>query len=198
MEKLPISREVEEKEKKEKPVVVYHGSSTPDLEELQPRKERVRDEKEGRVVFGTADRAFASMFLGPRPDDSWSSKGSLNGVYYILIGDEKRYRREDKGGVIYEMPGEAFEHDPSRGMETEWVAKKSITPKNKQQYPFALDAMIENGVQVYFVDERTLNEFKESVEHSPDHGQSILENLESENQRRGVNIKDFKPQDKTK
>lgn len=192
MKKLLSNEKIAGQEKTEKPPIIYHGSSTPDLEELRPKAERIRDDKEGPVIFGTADKEFASMFLGPRPDDSWSSKGSLGEAYYILIGDEERYRREDKGGVIYELPGEVFEHDSTRGMKTEWVAKKSIAPLKKQQYSSALDAMIESGVQVYFVDEKTLQKFREAIRQAPDHGLSILEDLESENQKRGVNVRSFR------
>jgi len=44
--------------------------------------------------------------------------------------------------------------------------------------------MIENGVQVYFVDQATFSELKKA----PDHGLSILKKLESENQKRGQNV----------
>jgi len=45
--------------------------------------------------------------------------------------------------------------------------------------------MLENGVQVYFVNNNIYKQIKESN----DHGFSILENLESENQRMSINIK---------
>lgn len=191
MEKFPVNNI----EIKEKPAVVYHGSSSSDLEELHPKAERFRDKKEGPVIFGTVDKEFASMFLGPRPDDSWSAKGRLKGVYYIIIGNEERYRREDKGGVIYELSGEEFDYNKNLGIKTEWVTKKPVTPLSKQQYSSALNAMIESGVQVYFVDRGTLDKFKEAVEHDSDHGQSILESLKSENQKIGKNVKSFKSKD---
>lgn len=48
--------------------------------------------------------------------------------------------------------------------------------------------MIENGVQVYFVDKPT---FKK-IQGAEDHGLSILKTLESENQRRGKNVVEFR------
>jgi hypothetical protein len=98
------------------------------------------------VVFGTHDKAFASMFLGPRPDDSWSAKGSINGINYILIDNEERFKKEDIGGTIYELSGEPFEQDLEKGMKTEWLTKSSVIPSNKKHYDSTLDAMIENGV----------------------------------------------------
>lgn len=170
-------------EKRRKPAVVYHGTSFLNLDEINPSNKRVRDRKEGALVFGAEHKEFASMFLGPRPDDTWSSKGCLNGLYYILIGDEDRYRREDKGGIIYELPGETFEFNPKVGMKTEWVSTKSVIPLNKQIYSSALEAMIENGVQVYFVDKKKLEEFnrlpKDTIVV-----RKFLESLESENQKR--------------
>jgi hypothetical protein len=45
--------------------------------------------------------------------------------------------------------------------------------------------MIENAVQVYFVDREMFTE----ISSADDHGRSILIGLISENQRRGVNIR---------
>ena len=60
-----------------------------------------------------------------------------------------------------------------------------MKPVKTIEYPSAIDAMIQNGVQVYFVDEET----HKSIQKSEDHGYAIFSQLESENARRGVNVR---------
>ncbi len=170
-------------EKKEKPEFLYHGSAF-DVEVVNPKGEHKREEKENDVVFATPDIAFASMFLSPRSDDSWSDKGKYNDVYYIVCGDEKRFKKEDKGGFIYVFPGGSFKCDEEIGMGmSEWISVDSVTPIEKKYFPSGLVAMMENGVQVYFVTRKMLQEIKESE----DHGMGILKNIKSENQKSGIN-----------
>jgi len=79
-----------------------------------------------------------------------------------VIGDEKRFKTEDRGGYVYELPGDEFECDVERGVDKcEWVAKGQVNPTNKIYFPYALNAMIESGVRVYFVDMATLRQIKE-------------------------------------
>ena len=47
--------------------------------------------------------------------------------------------------------------------------------------------MLENKVQVYFIDQETYKKIQES----DDDGLSILKNLESENQKTGINVLDL-------
>lgn len=54
-----------------------------------------------------------------------------------------------------------------------------ILLNQKIEYPSVLDDVIDNGVQVYFVDEETYKK----IEAAKDHGLSIFGELESENQR---------------
>jgi hypothetical protein len=184
-----LSKEMEQEPTKEKPKVVYHGSANLGIEEVEPRAKRIRDNAEGRVVFAAESKAFASTFLGPRFDDRLSSRGSYNGVYYILIADEEKYRQEDGGGVIYELPGDKFEHDANKGMKTEWLTKEPVVPIGQQRYDSAVVAMIENGVQVYFADKETLDRLNVAIKEAPDHGLSVLKNLKPENEKLDKNFK---------
>lgn len=173
---------------REKPPILYHGTNRSDIEEFTPNSKRVRDEKEGMLLFATPDKAFATMFLGPRADDSWSDKGKFNDVYYIVVADEEKFRKEDNGGTIFSFPSDSFACDENKGMGfAEWTTKASIKPTESENYESTLDAMIENGVQVYFVDKETFHKIK----NADDHGMSILDRLQSENERIGKNIKKF-------
>lgn len=67
-----------------KPAALYHASGNRDIEEFEPRNRHTRDRSEGPVVFGTPDKAVASMFL-VHDDDRWSEKGLHNGVPLIRL-----------------------------------------------------------------------------------------------------------------
>lgn len=169
----------------EKPPVLYHGTTLSEIEEFVPQNKHVRDEKEGKLFFATPDKAFATTFLSPRPDDTWSIRGKYNGIYYIVIADEERFRKGDGGGMLYEFPSDQFECDNTKSMrDAEWHTREKIKPIHVNAYSSTLDAMIKNHVQVYFVDK----EIFEKIKESDDHGISMLQNIKSENQKRGESI----------
>lgn len=171
----------------DKPPAVYHGSSNRNIERFEPRSEKVRDPLEGPKVFATSDKRMASVFI-VGADDSWANSGMHNGVPYIIISDRERFEKLDEGGVIYHLPSDTFETDPNKGLgEIEWTSSESVEPNHKEEHQSAVEAMLEHGVQVYFVAPETYEAWKTA----PDHGLSILKSSISENQRRGVNAVPF-------
>lgn len=179
---------------KEKPPFLYHGSPHKGIEEFEPRISKGTGEEFGAMVYATPDLATASAFLAEVKKE-WSA-GRFGDTFYVLIPfPREEFIKNDKGGHIYVLPSDTFESDPKRGLgEYEWASKTSVKPTKKIEYPSALDAMLENGVQVYFVDDNTYKQIKESN----DHGFSILKNIESENQKRGTNIKSLEEMAKPK
>ncbi len=174
-------------EKKEKPPFLYHGSPHRGLEEIEPRKTTVRDPEEGELVFATQDIGLASVFMANSRHYGCGRFNETKYCYIVEPGEE--FIRRDKGGHIYVLPSDSFETDPNKGLGVyEWTSKQKVKPIEKIEYTSALDAMLANGVQVYFIDEET----HKKIEQSPDHGYSILQGLESENQRRGANVREFK------
>ena len=170
---------------KEKPPFLYHGSPHKGVEEFEPRISQGTGEEFGAMVYATPDLATASAFLAEVKKE-WSA-GRFGDAFYVLIPySREEFIKNDKGGHIYVLPSDTFKSDHERGLgKYEWVSKEKVKPTKKIEEPSALDAMLENGVQVYFVDDNIYKQIKESN----DHGLSILKNLESENQRRGVNVK---------
>lgn len=171
-----------------KPEFLYHGSPHRDIKELEPRTKLHREKEEGKLVFATSEIADASMFL---------YKTALTGhflvegeriAYAVIVDDREEFLKKDKGGQIHVLPSETFESSPHSGMSNEWVSKESVKPTKVLEYDSALNTMLEYGVQVYFVDENTYQQ----IRNSKDHGYSIFQSLKSENQRRGMNIKEFK------
>jgi len=167
-----------------KPKILYHASTNRNIEVLEPRAETVRDRSEGPVVFATSDKVLASIFIVPT-DDSWSASGLFGDVHYFVCSDRERFEKLDKGGVIYTLSSDPFENDPSKGLGIrEWMSKVPVKPINRQEYDAGLEAMLEMGVQVFFISKQKFQELK----RSSDHGNAILRSLESENKKRNVNF----------
>lgn len=179
--------EKQEVERNERPRVVYHSSHNPDIEELTPRDERARDFDEGSVIFATPNKALASAFLIEGHNDEWTQIGFYGEIPVVVIcSNREEFIRKDRGGTLYALPSETFDFDPNRGMgEQEWTSRSNVKPTGKNTYLSALDAMIENGVNVFFVDKKTFSEINEAE----DNGASVLLNLVSENKLRGQDIK---------
>ena len=174
--------------KSERPPVLYHGSPTPDLEELKPKTESWRDKKEGPQVFATSDKRLATIFIGKEfKESSIVRSGKFGDIpYAVILGSREEFIKDDKGGYIYTLPTNKFECDPEKGLGVnEWTCKVTVKPRTVEKFDSALDAMLEAGVQVYFVDDKIYQKINESK----DHGYSTLKTLKSENQCRGVNVK---------
>ena len=174
-------------EKKEKPPFLYHGSPHR-IEELQPRTKPHREKEEGNLVFATSEVADASMFLYKAALTGHFLIEGKNVAFAVIVGSKEEFLKKDRGGHIHVLPNDTFQPSPHKGMSDEWVSKESVKPVKILEYDSALDAMLENGVQVYFVDNLTLQKIRDAS----DHGYSIFQSLESENQKRGINVKEFK------
>lgn len=171
----------------QKPNFLYHASQNPDINVLEPHTESVRDPNEGPVVFATPNLPYVTMFL-VNSDDSWTAKGRFNKTFYTVISDKNRFLEADKGGTIYTLPNDTFYCDLEKGMgRNEWVSKEAVKPIKKQHYALGIEAMIDSGVQVYFVDKQTFQKIKQSE----DHGLSILQSIQSENQKFNKNVLSF-------
>lgn len=146
--------------KLEKPSVLYHASRNPNITIFEPRTEKTRSINEGPRVFATPSRALATVFIVDT-DDSWVGSGTVNGVPYILISDEARFRALDTGGTIYSLPSDTFETNPNVGLrENEWASAVPVKPVGKEHVASALQAMQDAGVKVYFVDKKTFEEYR--------------------------------------
>jgi ssRNA-specific RNase YbeY (16S rRNA maturation enzyme) len=101
----------------------------------------------------------------------------------MCISDEKRFKELDKGGAIYSLSPKNFYLDKNKG-NTEWTSKEKVKPIKKDVHESGLDAMIENGVYVYFCDEDTLQDLKKDPRDIT-RTMNILKGLVSENEKRG-------------
>lgn len=165
---------------------LYHASPNKHIEIFEPRNEHVRDINEGPVVFATPHKDLASCFLF-KNDDSWVNISRFNDVQVIIISDSEKFVVEDQGGSIYELPVGTFLHEIRGDAKDEWTSRVAVKPKDKIDYSSSLKAMLELGVQVYFVDKSIF----EKINDSKDNGMAILRTQTSENQLRNKNIKDL-------
>lgn len=179
----------EQKEKiasPEKPPLLYHGSAHKSLEELKPQGREHRAE-EGELLYATPDLTIASIFLVEGAHYGCGKFGDVS--YAWIIADRDEFIRSDRGGYIYVLPSDSFEINRGRGLgNDEYASKEPVKPVKTIEYPSAVDAMIENGVQVYFIDQDTY----EKIQTSKDHGCAIFNSLKSENQRRGTSVNSLK------
>ena len=182
-----MTENIKNKEKKEKPEVLFIAAKIPNIKELVPMEGNYRDKKEGAVIFSTPDKALASIFLVEGHDDSWMQIGYYSGIPSAVICiDREEFIKRDKGGTMYEVPSNTFDYNPNLGMgEKEWTSSEPVKPTKETKYFSALDAMIKNGVNVYFVDKKTFDE----LSRADDSGLSILLSLTSENKRRNKVVK---------
>ena len=155
---------------------MFHASSDRKISEFLPKAESVRDENEGPVVFATPDEIYASCFIVPT-DDSWSQISRFDGAQTFICSDRKKFMQLDKGGSIYSLASETFVTDPEKSRGTrEWTSEEKVKPVDKKDYESGLQAMIEHGVKVYFVDAETFKKINEAE----DHGLEILKTLTPE------------------
>jgi 8-oxo-dGTP pyrophosphatase MutT (NUDIX family) len=165
-----------------KPKVLYVAAQTRGVKELIPMKGNYRDKDEGAVIFFFFDKTLASIYLIKEHNDNWTNLGYFGDIPYVVIKmGREEFLKKDNGGSIYEVPSDNFDCNPNLGMrEKEWTSSEPVRPLKETFYTSALNTMIENGVNVYFVNEET---FKD-IRNSKDHGQGILNSLTPENQKR--------------
>lgn len=162
--------------KPEKPSVLYHASRNAEIDVFEPSIGKRRDELEGAQIFATPSKAMTTIFL-VETDDSWTQSGSMDGTPFMVISDKERFSQLDTGGYIYSLPSDSFDTNLEKGLrELEYTSTEPVTPNEREFVPSALQAMLENGVNVYFVDKETWH----AMQESDDDGESILKSLAPE------------------
>ena len=172
--------------KKLKPEFLYHGSTNAEITEFTPKISVGSGEKYGEKIYATPNKALATVFLC-KLDKPWSA-GMYSGIpVAVLPIAREEFLETDFGGTLYTLPSASFEQNANELAGDEWASSKPIEPNEKKFYPSALDAMLEHGVQVYFVDDHT----KSEIADTNDGGASVLRTLISENQRQNRNVLSF-------
>lgn len=184
-----------------KPEKLYHGSShkidgplKPVL--IQDSPEHIHEKP---AIFGTERADVAALFMFPL--DTLASIGFEQDIAYICIWGtveeftQPRFSKnsksgagqasKDKGGYLYVLPMETFE---KVGKEYEWQSFTAVEPIEIKSYDSAIDGMIQNGAQVYFINN---NAIFDQIVNNKSHRSPILKTLTSENQKHNLKTKDF-------
>lgn len=165
---------------------LYHGGSQKINGPLQPIlvKDRPGYEHTLATVFATERADIAALFM--LPYEVLSSISFEQDIAFICIwGTSKQLKGKDIQGYLYILPSDSFE---KIGKEYEWQSLKEVLPLEVKEYPDLIIGMMECGVQVYFInDDPTFDRIVESkYDRAP-----IVKELVSENQKLGINIKNF-------
>ena len=159
--------------KPEKPPVLYHATQSANIERFEPRSIKRRERDDSPMVFATPDKTIAAAFLFPW-DDSWVQMGTIEDEPYMVISDEARFRALDTGGYIYSLPSDTFDTDMEKGLRSlEYTSSEAVEPVDEEFHSSALEAMINAGMKVYFVDRATFDE----IQSAEDDGRAIISNL---------------------
>lgn len=169
-----------------KPTILYHGSGDRRIEEFHPEKGRHQSRNEPPYVFATPKKELAIAFARSKSSPVIIGPLENNQTWFIAISDKEAFLQSDHGGAVYHLPPDTFIHNPQTKLGTsEYISAQPVKPIYKEEYDSTLDALLQAGVQVYFLDEKTYDD----LGHSKDGGYSILSGLESENLKRGINPK---------
>jgi hypothetical protein len=159
---------------------LYHASPVKGLKKIEPRSKTVPENFDKTpCIFATKYFDFATHFLVPH-DDSWANGGAFSDQSFFVISDKERFMKADEGGSIYLVEAKNFENYNKR----EWFSKSLVKVNGEVTFSSGLMAMITQGVQVYFTDKETYKE----IQRAKDHGLSILNALETENERWGFPV----------
>lgn len=118
---------------------MYHGSPTPDMEQIDPRNSEVLGGE--RAVFGTPNRDVAISFLVPWNDGDFR-QGSHDGQMYMRENAPGNFEKFFKGksGHIYSLDPAAFDADP-RLTGFERIARGSQKVQSKERVDDALEEL---------------------------------------------------------
>ena len=163
---------------------LYHGSPNKIEGELKPilKHSTLEHIHNKPAVFATERIDVASLFMFPL--DTLASIGFEQDIAYICIwGTSEEFISKDKGGYIYIFSSDKFEQV---GKDYEWQSFVTVLPKEVKEYSSVIDGMIENNVQVYFIND---NSKFDKIEAEKDNRAPILKEILSENQKRNFNVK---------
>ena len=190
--------------------VFFHGSPNRNIDTLEPRSMWERNKDEGDVIFATPHIGLAAAFMSSHDKSRGFSvkMHSFDGGPYIFICDNKEnFLKLDQGGAIYILPTESFYYDiglhgmsriqflkksynPEMGGLDEWVSRKAISPLSKIEFSSVYEAMLDLGVQVYFVEKEVYQKIRVALKDksNPLKRRMLLKSLTSENQKMNKNI----------
>ena len=138
--------------------VLYHTSTNKDLEVIEPQRTLSSNVYIGDYVFATSNHKLAAMYLVARGTPILLNIKTAM-PHLIICANPEEYRIRDRGGAIYTIPAESFHKTPQKGLEDSGlVSEVAITPISKKVYETSIEALREEGVEIYFVSKEQFDE----------------------------------------
>lgn len=136
------------------PNTLFHGSTNTEIDIIRPKPLGTRC-KGQPIVFASHHIALASLFM-LKHHGKFACGRLPNGDIFYMTDDKRRCILEDRGGAIYVVPAATFfcEAHVSLGVD-EWITYAAVKPLAHFIFSSALDAILDFGVKVYFVDNNT-------------------------------------------
>jgi hypothetical protein len=142
--------------------ILYHASPNKDLEIIEPKRTLSKNRCIGKYVFATSDKKLAAMYLATKGNATLMGFEHKN-PWIVICANPNDYLEKDQGGAVYTLPAKTFSKTPQKGLEySEMVSKKKVKPINKTIYKTSLQAMSEQRIKVYFVEQEKFNELLKS------------------------------------
>ena len=140
------------------PTTLLHGSPDTGIDILRPKP--LDNRCNGRpILFATQHFGLAAVFM-QKHQGRFACGRLPNDEIFYLTNDKKGCIMEDHGGAIYVVPSSTFfcEAHISLGVD-EWISYAAVRPLATFVFASALDAMLDFGVKVYFVDNATYSRY---------------------------------------
>lgn len=166
-------------EELEAPPFLYHGTIDNSIEEFTPRSADNRP-TEKPAVYASPDKEIAVQSMANK---FVSNGGIVNHRKFVCIPMTKEeFLKQDKGGIIYALPGESFKpnHGKGFGGDKEWISTEPVKPKDKIKIPSLLESLIKQGTEVYFIDPTMIPIITEAQDTSTEKLEEVLAGLKPE------------------
>jgi hypothetical protein len=122
-----------------------------------PQRTLSHDKYIGDFVFATENKRLALMYLAPKGFSTLMNP-KLPNPNIVVCGEAENVIKKDKGGSLYVLDGKSFRETPQEGLsDYEMVSLKPVVPLEEIDYPGVINALLEEGISVYFTDESTFN-----------------------------------------
>ena len=119
MKSLQKIRSKESKERK--PEFLYHGSPNRNIDVFKLQISYGSGEKYGAKVYATPDKAISTIFLSD-VKKPWTAGKYGDVLVSVIPYSRKKFIAHDKGGIIYVLPGDTFEHNENEMGGGEWAS----------------------------------------------------------------------------
>jgi bifunctional DNA-binding transcriptional regulator/antitoxin component of YhaV-PrlF toxin-antitoxin module len=211
---------------------LYHGTPKKNINILEPRVGvRMGDslnetKQKGKSIHATTNKQIATGYMlnydlwGTQLKKRWAT--TMHGYsepklprrckstdpYVVVIGDRAKLKKVDKGGTLFKInKTKSFKSAIDRKDKIygpyEYRSKRRIKPVDKIEYDSAVDAMIDNNMQVYIISKKNWKKYIKFMDkdseswktwRSPDRlSAKFIKTFTSENQKRKKNVVKWYP-----